>query len=93
MGKEHRLRPLKMGVPRQVGIAGGDRRCKECVLQGGQALVEIGHGDLAPQPKVGGALIIAATAGVHFGASEPGDFRDSTLYCRVNVFIAGSKNK
>jgi hypothetical protein len=61
MGEQDRLRPLEVGVPRQVRVAGTERAFEQHRLEIVDRPRATEQFALAPQTQVGGDLIVAAT--------------------------------
>ena len=93
MGRQHRLRPLHVGVAGQhhvaVALGGGE----EGGLQVAQQPVEPVDGVAHPELHVGDDLIVAAAAGVQLAAHVAEPFDQRPLDVGVNVFQFDRKGK
>ena len=88
MGQQHGLRPLQVGVARKVDASGGLGSFEEHVLQGKDAVHDVAQLALAPQPQIGGHLVVAAPAGVQLGPRVARQLGDPALDRGMDVLVA-----
>ena len=83
----HRLGPLQVGVPGEVGIAGGIGAGEQHLLERQDRLGHLAQGALRVEPQVGGDLVVAAAAGVDLAAGGTGDLGDPPFDGGVDVLV------
>ena len=88
VGQQHRLGPLHVGVAGEVGVAGRLGPGEQDVLQGDDEPGDVDQLALAPQPQVGGDLVVAAARRVQLGAGRSGQLGDAPLDRGVDVLVA-----
>ena len=88
VGEQHRLGPLEVGVAGQVRVAGRFGPRQQDVLQGDGQPGDLDELALAPQPQIGGDLVVAAAGGVQLGAGGAGELGHPALDGGVDVLVA-----
>ncbi len=88
VGEQHRLRPLQVGVARQVGVAGVEGALQQHLLQPVDAPGDLEQFTFAPQAQVGRHLVVAAACRVQLAAGGTRDLGDASLDGGVDVLVA-----
>ena len=93
MRKQNRLGPLKVGVPREVRVAGSYRPPEQNILKTVNSAGELQELTFGEKPQVRRTLIISASTGVESTAGGTGQFGQTTLDRRVDVFVTFVERK
>ena len=91
--QQHGLGPLEVGVAGKVGVAGGPGPLQQHPLELHDAPPDGGQLVLAPQPEVGGHLVVPAAPGVQPGSGRPGQLGDPSLDGGVDVLVQVDEDK
>ena len=87
MGEQHRLCTLQVGVAGQVGTPGLLGPAEQDLLQPEQRSRHERELPLAPQPEIGGDLVVAAPGGVELAAGWTGELGHPTFDGGVDVLV------
>ncbi len=91
VGQQDRLGPLQVGVPGQVGILRLPGPVEQHLLEGDHLAGQCFEFALGVEPEVGGDLVVAAPAGVQFGADVPGQLGHPSFDRGVDVLVVGGE--
>ena len=93
VGEQHRLGPLEVGVPGQVGVARLHGPVQQGVLELDHRRADRQQLPARVEPEVGGDLVVAAPPGVELGPDVAGELGHPAFHRRVDVLVPGLEDE
>ncbi len=93
VGQQHRLRPLQVGVARQVDVSGVGGAMRQRVLQSHDLVRDRHERPTAPEPQGGRDLVVAAATRVQLRAGVACQLGHPPLNCGVHILVVGREGE